>query len=62
MRRRTEKNMVEAAANGSAIAGRTAVTVAVNYISFMSLLAFIDAYAELDWAKYRVPTGVVCCK
>ena len=44
--------MVEAAANGSAIAGRTAFTVVVNYISFMSMLAFIDA--TLSWIGERV--------
>ncbi len=44
--------MFEAAANGSAVAGKTALNVLVNYISFLSLLAFLDA--SLYWAGERV--------
>ncbi len=44
--------MFEAAANGSAVAGKTVLNVVVNYISFMSLLAFVDA--TLWWIGERV--------
>lgn len=44
--------MFEAAANGSAVAGRTVMTVVVNYISFMSILYFVDA--TLSWFGGRV--------
>ena len=49
---RQERNVFEAAANGSAIAGRTVMTVVVNYISFMSILYFVDA--TLGWLGGRV--------
>jgi len=42
-----ETNVIEAAANGSAIAAKTVTAVVINYISFMSILAFINAF--LSW-------------
>ena len=44
--------MTEAAANGSAVAGKTVVAVVVNYIAFLGLLGFINA--TLGWFGGRV--------
>ena len=52
LKHRSERNVFEAAANGSSIAGKTVMTVVVNYISFMSMLAFLDA--GLGWFGDRV--------
>jgi len=47
-----ETNVIEAAASGSAIAAKTVMAVVINYISFMGLLAFIDAF--FSWVGNQV--------
>ena len=44
--------MAEAAANGSAVAGKTAMAVVVSYIAFLGLLGFINS--TLSWLGGRV--------
>ncbi len=47
-----ETNVIEAGANGASVAGKTVVAVVVNYIGFLGILAFIDAF--LSWAGENV--------
>lgn len=47
-----ETNVIEAGANGASVAGQTVVAVLVNFIAFLSLLAFINA--TLSWIGGRV--------
>ena len=49
---REEINVFEACANGVAVAGKTVATVLLNYIAFMSLLAWLNA--TLAWLGGRV--------
>ena len=44
--------MIEAAANGAAVAGKTVAAVTVNLLAFLSVLAFINA--TLSWIGGRV--------
>jgi len=47
-----ETNVIEASANGASIAGKTVATVVVNYIGFLGLLGFINAF--LTWFGMNV--------
>ena len=49
---RIETNVIEAAANGAAVAGKTVAAVTVNLLAFLSVLAFINA--TLSWIGGRV--------
>jgi len=47
-----ETNVIEAGANGATVAGKTVVAVVVNYIGFLGLLGFINAF--LSWIGKNV--------
>ena len=49
---RDDTNLFEAAANGSMLAGKTMVAVVVSFISFLGMLAFVNA--TLGWFGSRV--------
>lgn len=51
----SETNVMEAAANGAGIAGKTAMAVVVNMLAFVSMLGFVNA--TLAWFGNRV--GIV---
>lgn len=51
----SETNVMEAAANGAGIAGKTAMAVVVNMLAFVSMLGFVNA--TLAWLGNRV--GIV---
>jgi len=52
LERGEETNVIEAGANGATVAGKTVVAVVVNYIGFLGLLGFINAF--LSWIGQNV--------
>ena len=52
---REDTNVFEAGANGAAIAGKTALTVIIDYIAFLAVLSWVDAALSYFGARVGHP-------